>query len=147
MKKLLIKYLDFNDPGKLRLDLLNALFQLEYDLKIHTHIEDGILIPLIVKYERRAGGSSPASSPAEAGSTPLSVREMDVLRLLLEGLSNKEVADRLCLSAHTVISHRKNISAKTGIKSLAGLTIYAITNGIITVPDTASPKQGTHDSR
>ena len=63
----------------------------------------------------------------------LTEREIDVLRLLLAGNSNKEVADKLNISTHTVISHRKNITAKTSIKSLAGLTIYALQNGIIEV--------------
>ncbi len=66
-------------------------------------------------------------------SSHLSEREINVLKLLIDGYSNKEVADKLSLSTHTVISHRKNISIKTGIKSLAGLTIYAILNNIITI--------------
>lgn len=61
----------------------------------------------------------------------LSDRELDVLKLLVAGLSNKEIADKLFISVHTVVSHRKNISQKTGIKSQSGLTIYAISNKII----------------
>jgi DNA-binding NarL/FixJ family response regulator len=63
----------------------------------------------------------------------LSERETDVLIQLVQGLSNKEIADKLNISIHTVISHRKNISNKTGIKSQAGLTIYAITKKIISL--------------
>ena len=61
----------------------------------------------------------------------LSERESAVLVLLTKGLSNKEIADQLNISVHTVISHRKNIIEKTGIKSLPGLTIYAISKKII----------------
>jgi DNA-binding CsgD family transcriptional regulator len=61
----------------------------------------------------------------------LSDREIEVLSELVKGLSNKEIADKLNISVHTVISHRKNINEKTGIKSLSGLTIYAITRKII----------------
>ncbi|KAF0236553.1 MAG: transcriptional regulator LuxR [Prolixibacteraceae bacterium] len=61
----------------------------------------------------------------------LSEREIEVLSQLVKGLSNKEIADKLNISIHTVISHRKNIIEKTGIKSLSGLTIYAITRKII----------------
>jgi len=61
----------------------------------------------------------------------LSDREIEVLKLLTKGFSNKEIAARLNISTHTVISHRKNIIEKTGIKSLSGLTIYAITKKII----------------
>lgn len=61
----------------------------------------------------------------------LSDREIDVLKSLSKGLSNKEIADSLNISIHTVISHRKNLTQKTGIKSESGLTIYAISNNII----------------
>ncbi|MBN1462739.1 MAG: hypothetical protein JXQ69_09210 [Paludibacteraceae bacterium] len=61
----------------------------------------------------------------------LSDREIDVLKLLAVGLTNKEIADKLTISIHTVISHRKNISQKTGIKSVSGLTIYAVLQKII----------------
>ncbi len=61
----------------------------------------------------------------------LSERETEILIQLVKGLSNKEIADRLNISIHTVISHRKNIIEKTGIKSLSGLTIYAISKKII----------------
>lgn len=60
----------------------------------------------------------------------LSAREKDVLKLLLQGLSNKEVAKKLIISIHTVIAHRKNIIEKTGIRSLPGLAVYAILNNI-----------------
>lgn len=63
----------------------------------------------------------------------LSDREVQVIKQLVKGLSNKEIADALCISTHTVISHRKNITQKTGIKSQAGLTIYALSNNIITL--------------
>jgi len=63
----------------------------------------------------------------------LSDRETDVLKLLVEGNANKEIADKLNISTHTVISHRKNISQKIGIKSVAGLTIYAVVNHIIAI--------------
>lgn len=62
----------------------------------------------------------------------LSDREIEVLRLLVKGLSQKEIADQLNVSVHTIISHRKNISEKTGIKSIAGLTIFALTQKIVT---------------
>ncbi len=61
----------------------------------------------------------------------ISVREKDVLKLVAMGLPNKEIADRLFISIHTVITHRKNITEKLGIKSISGLTVYAIINGIV----------------
>lgn len=67
--------------------------------------------------------------PSVSGS--LSQREIEVLRLVASGMTNKEMADRLCISANTVITHRKNISSKLGIKSVSGLSLYAMMNGLI----------------
>lgn len=63
----------------------------------------------------------------------ISEREIDVLKLLVEGNSNKEIANKLWISTHTVITHRKNITQKTGIKSVSGLTIYAVVNKLISI--------------
>jgi len=65
--------------------------------------------------------------------TELTRREIEVLQLITKGYSNKEIADQLFVSTHTVISHRKNISEKTGIKSASGLTMYAILKKVIDV--------------
>ncbi len=64
-------------------------------------------------------------------SEELSTRERDVLRLVAMGFPNKEIADKLFISIHTVVTHRKNITEKLGIKSISGLTVFAIINGII----------------
>lgn len=64
-------------------------------------------------------------------NSDLSKREKDVLRLVALGNSNKEIAEKLFISIHTVVTHRKNITEKLGIKSISGLTIYAVINKII----------------
>lgn len=69
----------------------------------------------------------------DRNSNSLSDREIDVLKEIVRGHSNKEIADVLNISIHTVMSHRKNIMQKTGIKSQAGLTVYALTNNILNV--------------
>ena len=69
----------------------------------------------------------------DKSSNSLSDREIDVLKEIVRGRSNKEIADVLNISIHTVMSHRKNIIHKTGIKSQAGLTVYALTNNILNV--------------
>ncbi len=65
----------------------------------------------------------------------LTKRELDVLRLLVKGYPNKQIATDLYISVHTVISHRKNINRKLGIKSIAGLAIYGVINNIIDIDE------------
>lgn len=69
----------------------------------------------------------------EKETEELTEREREVLKLLTQGCSNKDIAGLLNISVHTVISHRKNLVEKIGIKSLSGLTIYAITKKIISL--------------
>ena len=61
----------------------------------------------------------------------LSDRERAVLIKLAKGMTNKAIATDMHLSVHTIITHRKNIVKKTGIKSIAGLTVYAMLNNLI----------------
>lgn len=73
-------------------------------------------------------GNHPHPIPTEHD---LSAREIEVLKLITKGLINKEIAEKLNISLTTVISHRKNITEKLGIKSVPGLTIYAVMNGYV----------------
>jgi DNA-binding NarL/FixJ family response regulator len=66
-----------------------------------------------------------------AENIEISDREKEILIALAQGLTNKEIADKLHISTHTVISHRKNIIRKTGIKTVSGLTLYALFNNLI----------------
>lgn len=65
----------------------------------------------------------------------LTKREIEVLTGLVNGKMNKEIADSLHISIHTVVRHRKNITIKTGIRSQSGLTIYAISKKIVAIED------------
>ncbi len=72
----------------------------------------------------------------------LTQREKTIVKLVSMGLTNKQIAGKLFLSTHTVTTHRKNITNKLGIKSVSGLTIYAIVNNIITINEaTSKPSQ------
>ncbi|MDR2534114.1 MAG: helix-turn-helix transcriptional regulator [Tannerellaceae bacterium] len=64
-------------------------------------------------------------------SKELSLREREVLRLIARGNTNKDIADALHISLHTVLSHRKNITSKLGVKTISGLTLYALMNGLL----------------
>lgn len=74
----------------------------------------------------------------EGHGRDLSPREITIVRMVSMGLTNRQIADKLFLSTHTVMTHRKNISSKLGIKSVSGITIYAIVNNIITLEEVSS---------
>ena len=71
----------------------------------------------------------------EDGKGLLSPREVEVLALVVRGFINKEIADRLCISLPTVVTHRKNICDKLHLRSVSALTIYAVTHGIVSAED------------
>lgn len=71
----------------------------------------------------------------EKGNNEISNREKAILACVAKGLTNKEIAEELFISTHTVITHRKNIVRKLGIKTVSGLTVYAILNKIIDMSD------------
>lgn len=113
-----------------------ALIYTFLDREILLHFDEVLQITdsaasIIEKLNRRINNDDQDQQSLQ--KEPLSDRETDVLRCLVSGLSNKEIADKLNISIHTVISHRKNISQKTGIKSLSGLTIFAISKEIISL--------------
>lgn len=138
LKNLIIKYYPHNDKqnqqnqeqNRLLYAVLHDIYHFENELALHCAIEDEILLPALVKNDQTIK-THQLDIPNE--TEELSVREKEVLVHIVKGLSNKEIADALCLSAHTVMSHRKNIVRKLNIHSIAGLTIYAIVNGIVTL--------------
>lgn len=75
------------------------------------------------------------SKKIKKGNNEISEREKAVLACVAKGLTNKEIAEELFISTHTAITHRKNIVRKLGIKTVAGLTVYAILNKIIDMGD------------
>ncbi len=95
--------------------------------------EDSIVRDILRLHQsaHRGGHNMPPHAvPAAEHSTPLSQRECDVLRLIVRGMLNKEIADALEISINTVITHRRNITGKLGTRSVSALTIYAVTHGI-----------------
>ena len=69
----------------------------------------------------------------ESKNSELSNRERDVVKEIALGLTNQGIADKLFLSVHTIVTHRKNITKKLGIKTTSGLTVYAIINNLIEI--------------
>lgn len=123
------------EPNNLLNSALYDIFQHEQDLATHCAIEDNILLPAVRLLEKRTLGVAiePIHEEEEENKDELSERERDVVIQVVRGLSNKEIAEVLCISPHTVISHRKNIAAKLNIHSTAGLTIYAIVNNLVDI--------------
>lgn len=86
--------------------------------------------PSAVISKLRASVSRPGKHP-EHERDELSAREKEILVCVAKGMLNKEIADKFHISIYTVITHRKNITRKTGIKTVAGLTVYALLNNLI----------------
>ncbi len=86
---------------------------------------------IILRKLERLIGLLNRQAPNDTLNEELSDREKDVLRLVALGMTNREIGEKLFISAHTVITHRKNITAKLGIKTIAGLTMYALINQLI----------------
>jgi len=74
----------------------------------------------------------------EENKEGISTREIDILKHVALGYSNKEIADKLFISINTVITHRKNLTEKLGIKTISGLTVYALMNNLIDADDVRS---------
>ncbi len=127
LKNIIIKFLPLDCSIEKCRDILQNLFMFEYDLSKHALLEDKILISLVEHIEK----NTTATTNHSAEKVELSDREKDVLIALTKGLTNKEIADKLHISTHTVISHRKNIVRKTGIKAVSGLTLYALFNNLV----------------
>ena len=109
------------------ISVMSDLWHTEQDFADHCAIEDDILRPAVTKSQNQKSKTENQKVETEE----LSEREKDVLIQIVKGLSNKEIADALFISTHTVISHRKNITRKLNIHSTAGLTIYAIVNKLV----------------
>lgn len=130
-----------------RVDLLNALlFEImtfERDMLAHCQVEDSLFVPAVLGinlsskniesgYEEDGFNNTSLDSNGDIRLTP---RECDIVRAIARGLSNKEIAENLFLSVHTVTTHRRNISSKLGIHSASGMTLYAILHGLISLEE------------
>ncbi|MDL2223369.1 helix-turn-helix transcriptional regulator [Bacteroidales bacterium OttesenSCG-928-M11] len=123
-KNILIKYYPAQSTNKIN-SVLFDIFSCEKDLASHNAIEDNLFVPAIEQIENKH----------KDNSLTLTTREKEIIVCIIKGLSNKQIAEQLCISTHTVISHRKNITQKLQIHSAAGLTIYAIVNKLVDIED------------
>ena len=140
LKQIIIKYLpsDAQRNNKLT-SVLYDLYKNEEWLGAHAKVEDHIFMPAIRQKEQQLRQndvsvkiSKMINSKPDSGEA-LSDRERDVIISLVQGMTNKEIADHLFISVNTVITHRRNIARKLQIHSPAGLTIYAIVNNLVDI--------------
>ena len=142
LKLLIIKYLPQDGQHNNQLTAtLHDIYENEVWLRQHAQVEDHIFVPAIRRLEQIVKQNDVTKNISDmvfkggVGQNPeaLSDREKDVIVSLVQGMSNKEIADHLCISTNTVITHRRNIARKLQIHSPAGLTIYAIVNGLVDI--------------
>ena len=142
LKDVIIRYYPEKNNYLLN-EVLLDIIRCEEDLSSHCRVEDKIFVPAVKLAEQQLASSGNASysdgsgrqQDGDAKSETLSDREKEVLVCVAKGLSNKEIADSLFLSVHTVATHRRNISGKLQIHSTAGLIIYAIANKLVSLQD------------
>lgn len=103
-----------------------------FDGILNLYMTEGQLVKKLVKIIENQENNNSSKS---ADNVDLTEREQEILVSVAIGLTNKEIADKHNISVHTVMSHRKNISRKIGIKTVSGLTIYAIFNNLISEED------------
>jgi transcriptional regulator len=118
--------LDFFMPRRLKTVIIGEIKSQKPDTMIINRFDDKAMIieafnKFINKVEKNTSNTH----------NELSLREIDVLKLIAGGCLNKEIADRLNISINTVLTHRKNITAKLGIRSVSGLSFYAMMNGYV----------------
>ena len=137
LKNIIIKYLPHNGLANNQLTAtLYDIYNNEDWLQNHSNVEEVLFVPAIRILEQRAKDDDVSArissmiKKAEATES-ISEREREIIVCLVQGMSNKEIASKLFISVNTVMTHRRNISRKLQIHSLAGLTIYAIANSLI----------------
>lgn len=140
LKSIIVKYLpsDGLHNNQLTATLFN-IYNCEEWLMQHSSVEEQIFIPAIRHLQMKLKQNdvsvkiSTMINRTSDNSDALSDREKDVIISLVQGMTNKEIADHLFISVNTVITHRRNIARKLQIHSSAGLTIYAIVNNLVDI--------------
>lgn len=136
LKNILVQYYPSEDSFELN-GVLFDIFSCEEDLASHNFVEDHLFVPIVEQLERdRAEGRDVHSDTiAEPMRELLSQREKEIIVCVVKGMTNKQIAEQLYISTHTVITHRRNIASKLQIHSPAGLTIYAIVHKLVELDD------------
>lgn len=142
LKDIIIRYYPEKNNYQLNQVLLEIILS-EQDLTSHCMIEDKLFVPAVKLIEQQLKKSGQIQYTDETDGENiekdklevLSEREKDIIICVAKGMNNKEIADYLYLSVHTVTTHRRNISNKLQIHTTAGLIIYAIANKLVNIED------------
>lgn len=141
LKDIFIYHYNQRDNDRLSATLFDII-TCEHDLQTHFLVEDRLLVPAVERLERHVAEQQSLRDEEDDGDASnaqptrtLTAREVDIVRCVAKGMSNKEIADELCISTHTVTTHRRNISAKLEIHSPAGLVIYAIIHRLVDISE------------
>lgn len=139
LKNILIKHLSVEHNQNLSYAVIYSLHAFGKDLAAHNRLRNRVLQPKLSELDSygiqqlQDTISNEHDSQKEDTDHQLTNRETEILRLIVKGYLNKEIADELNISLNTVLTHRKNIISKTGIKTVSGLTFYCIRKGLITM--------------
>ena len=139
IKSILIKHVSGNFNQNLCYAVIFSIGSLESDLIIHNRLRNSILKPKLKQLNSADIGSlqhtiSNENHQATPKKSLLTRRETEILKHIARGDLNKQIAEKLNISLNTVLTHRKNILSKTGIKTVSGLTLYSISHGLLS-PD------------
>ena len=141
LKNIIIKYLPHDGLANNQLTAtLYEIYDNEEWLSNHSNVEEVLFVPAIRLLEQKLKNQDVSARISSMINTPdsmesISEREKEIIVCLVQGMSNKEIANKLFISVNTVTTHRRNIVRKLQIHSLAGLTIYAIANNLISFSD------------
>lgn len=126
---------NFINRNKLSLILITDQTNIKKELKADGYINYSDGKNTILDLMQEILNKKNQNSLTDKSSDAISAREKNILKHIALGLTNKEIAEQLFISIHTVVTHRKNITQKLGIKSVSGLTVYAILNKLISMDE------------
>ena len=139
LKNIIIRHISGNFNQNLAYAVIFSITALEKELHIHNRLLEKVLRPKLKELDsghiEHLNHTFSDEHKLQEENKQLTNREIEVLKLIVQGRLNKEIADKLNISLNTVLSHRKNIIAKTGIKTVSGLTFYSISNGYVSPGD------------
>ncbi|MCQ2267320.1 MAG: helix-turn-helix transcriptional regulator [Bacteroidaceae bacterium] len=135
LKNIIITYYPTKADNNTFYSVLFDIFTTEKDLAQHNAIENKLFIPAVSQLEHEVSKNATIKEDLPADEEGLSKREKEIVACVAKGMANKEIAETLFISIHTVLTHRKNIAKKLQIHSAAGLTIYAIVNKLVEIDE------------